>query len=405
MALSRAMDMVSRDLAHHHQQVGYASYKIAKALGLSPDECGTILVAGAVHDIGALPIVNTLDDLVFEHVDQNIHARLGAELLDHYRPFKPVTDLVKYHHISCGEAEKASQAIPVGAFIVHLADNISRRCNPAVFILDQRTAITDGIRGESGVLYPAEVVEAFLEAASREAFWLDLTNGELSAILLKHLSRRSHHDDSDDLEGLASLFSTIIDYRSRFTATHSSGVSATSGALACAAGFGELDCIKMRIAGHLHDVGKLAVPRAILEKPGKLDVHEFNIIKSHTYWTCNILEEIPGIETINSWASLHHERLDGRGYPYHLGEGKLTLGSRIMAVADVFTAITEDRPYRPGMDIATATGVIEDMVRNGALDGDVYEQLKDNIQDINQHRINAQSISRRNYQDLFREFD
>ena len=144
----------------------------------------------------------------------------------------------------------------------------------------------------------------------------------------------------------------------------------------------------MMIAGYLHDLGKLAVSNEILENPGKLSENEFNIIRSHPYYTYHLLESIPAFKTINKWASHHHEKLDGTGYPFHIAGENLSLGSRVMAVSDVFTAITEDRPYRKSMDDDSAKQVLNDMVDSGALDGNVVEILLNNFQTI-KHKCEA----------------
>ncbi len=102
------------------------------------------------------------------------------------------------------------------------------------------------------------------------------------------------------------------------------------------------------------------------------------------------MENIKDLATINSWAALHHERLDGRGYPFGLTGGELSLGCRIMAVADVFTAITEDRPYRKGMTSQKALKVMDNMVNSLALDGDVVSVLKYNYDYLNFIRTAAQ---------------
>jgi len=158
----------------------------------------------------------------------------------------------------------------------------------------------------------------------------------------------------------------------------------------------------MKIAGNLHDLGKLAVPVEILEKPGALTAAEFNIVKAHTYYTYKVLRNFRDMENIREWAAYHHERLDGNGYPFHLQAAELSLGARVMAVADVFTAITEDRPYRAGMAPDRASQVLVDMAANKALDGDVVQLLLDNFADVNQLRVLAQTASREEYQ-AFRE--
>lgn len=143
------------------------------------------------------------------------------------------------------------------------------------------------------------------------------------------------------------------------------------------------------MAGNLHDIGKLAVPTEILDKPGKLTPQEMFIIRQHPYYTHRILSTVPGLETVNTWASLHHKRLDGRGYPFRPRE--LPLGSRIIAVADIFTAITENRPYRRGMDRLQCLAVLDQLVAEGAIDGDVVAVLRHDFDQIHHIRRRSQS--------------
>jgi HD-GYP domain-containing protein (c-di-GMP phosphodiesterase class II) len=167
---------------------------------------------------------------------------------------------------------------------------------------------------------------------------------------------------------------------------HSAGVAASATKLAELVGMGEDECKMMTIAGYLHDVGKLRVPNSILDKPGRLTEEEFNIIKEHPYYTRWILMSVNGFEKIADWAGFHHEKLNGKGYPFHLGAEDLDTGSRIMAVADIFSAITEVRPYRDGMDHDAAMKVMWSNVENGTLDGDLVKLLEDNYLVVDEAR-------------------
>ena len=109
-------------------------------------------------------------------------------------------------------------------------------------------------------------------------------------------------------------------------------------------GFTRNEVKLMEIAGNLHDIGKMAVPNRILEKPGKLDDDEMAVMKAHTYNSYEVINSIDGMQQIAEWAAFHHEKLDGSGYPFHRDRDSLNLGARIMSVADVFTALTEERP-------------------------------------------------------------
>lgn len=153
----------------------------------------------------------------------------------------------------------------------------------------------------------------------------------------------------------------------------------------------------MLIAGYLHDLGKIAIPSSILEKPDKLNDNETKIMRSHTYYTYKLLSEVKEFDTINKWAAFHHERLDGNGYPFHIEGENLTLGSRIMAVADIFTAITENRPYRIGMKDETAIKVLHNMVNTGGIDKRITTLLISNFNDINNLRAQAQTEAANRY--------
>ncbi|RPJ00866.1 MAG: HD domain-containing protein, partial [Deltaproteobacteria bacterium] len=197
---------------------------------------------------------------------------------------------------------------------------------------------------------------------------------------------------------MAELFSQVIDFRSRFTAVHSCGVASTAAALADFCGFSEEECQMMRIAGYLHDLGKLAVPTEILESPKKLQEEDFRIIKCHTFFTCRILETIADLEVITQWASLHHEQLEGGGYPFHYRDKELSRGSRIMSVADVFTALTEDRPYRRGMTPENTIRTLKEMAEVSRLDSGIVSVLIEHFEEINAIRITAQSAAHQEYE-------
>jgi HD-GYP domain-containing protein (c-di-GMP phosphodiesterase class II) len=207
----------------------------------------------------------------------------------------------------------------------------------------------------------------------------------------------------DKILDFSKMFSQIIDFRSSFTATHSKGVTATSTALARLSNFSDTECKMMEVAGYLHDLGKLSVPAEILEKPAGLTTDEFDIIRGHTYFTYKILSNVANLDTINSWASFHHECLDGSGYPFHLKEDGLSLGSRIMAVSDIFTAITEDRPYRKGMTKTESLKIVETMAKNNKIDADIVSVLKLNYDETNSARIIAQNEASIEYKE-FRQY-
>jgi HD-GYP domain-containing protein (c-di-GMP phosphodiesterase class II) len=398
--LSDAVDLVSPALVNHHKQVAYIASCLGEELDLPLEKQKDLILAGALHDIGALSLAERIETLQFDVESVEEHTGLGCGLLNLFEPLASLATIIKNHHVFWNHENDHGQPVLLESHILHLADRIAVLIDMNKEVLGQVNKIYDTIRAQSGKMFKPELVDAFLSLSQKEYFWLDAK----SSTIYRHLRRKARSKtivmDLDQLNGLAMLFAKVIDFRSSFTATHSSGVAASAVFLAQKCGFSERECRMMKIAGFLHDLGKLAVPREILEKPGSLTPEEFNIVRCHTFHTYRILETVEDFETINTWGAFHHERLTGKGYPFHHKGKDLSLGSRIMCVADVFTAITEDRPYRPGMTGDKSMEVLSSMARSQALDAGIVELVGKNRDEINDIRVSAQQESMVLYREL-----
>ena len=173
-------------------------------------------------------------------------------------------------------------------------------------------------------------------------------------------------------EEILSVLSTLLDAKDAYTATHSSSVHQVSLALANAMGLPRKDIFEISIASTLHDIGKVMIPDAIINKPGKLTDEEFGIIKSHPSVSYDMLSGLSSFETINKIVRGHHERFDGRGYPDGLAGDDIPLGARIVAVADTYDAMTSTRSYRKALSHEVA---IEEILRvsGSQLDPEIAE--------------------------------
>ncbi|MBC7332639.1 MAG: HD domain-containing protein [Synergistetes bacterium] len=409
LSLSTAVDLVSPVVFNHHIRVAYASYEIAKVMGLYPENREKVFLAGALHDIGALSVRERVEALKFESIytpEIHNHAENGFKLLKLFEPFREVAQIVRYHHRSWNHGQSQyinGERIPIESHVVHLADRIDSLFHPDGDVLQQVSNIRDRIKALRGTVFNPDAVDAFLELSYKEYFWFDLSSKILATTVYSYVGRSSIFLDEGALNNLAKLFSHIIDFRSRFTATHSAGVAAVAEKLAEIHKFSVLERKLIRIAGYLHDIGKLVVPLSILEVSRKLSQEEYNIIKMHPFYTYKILETIEGFELINTWGSLHHEKIDGSGYPFHLKKESLPLGAIIVALADVYTALTEDRPYREAMPPRSALSEMEKMVLKGKLDSDVFSTLKGNLDEIDEYRKREQAEAYRIYEDFWRE--
>ncbi|HEV2999586.1 MAG TPA: diguanylate cyclase, partial [Solirubrobacteraceae bacterium] len=145
----------------------------------------------------------------------------------------------------------------------------------------------------------------------------------------------------------------MIDGQQMHTRDHSENVAAYTVATAQALGLGRDRIVKLRRAAMLHDVGKIAVPSAVLAKPSRLTAEEFDQIQTHPAIGGLMLAHA-GLTEEASWVRAHHERVDGGGYPDRLSDSQVPLEARILFVADAFEAMTSDRPYQPGMPVEDA---------------------------------------------------
>lgn len=404
--LSQALDLVSPAIVGHHKRVAYIASNLATEIGLPKNEQSDILIAGLLHDAGALTLKERIDPLQFEFdykaEDPHRHALCGYLLLKNFQPLSQIATLIRFHHVSWNDGQGCTfnnEKVPLGSHILHLADRIDILINRNLEILGQAQKITRIIEERAGQMFIPEFMQPIKKLAIIERFWLDPVSSYLDSLLLKKLNtERALSLGPGDLAEMVQVFSHIIDFRSRFTVTHSTGVAASAEILAKLFAFSGDECRLMHIAGLLHDLGKLAVPAEILEKPNQLTPKEMNIIKSHTFHSYRILEKIEPLRTINEWGSFHHERLNGRGYPFHLNADNLSLGSRIMCVADVFTALNEDRPYRKGMTAEKALSILKDMAKNSTLDSAIVNALEQNFEMINSLRVTAQQEEFQKYQ-------
>lgn len=401
--LSDTGDMINSDITNHHKKVAYLAYKIAEGFGMTRDQQRDILMAGLLHDLGAFSPRERIELLDRETPDVHRHAFIGAGMLRSFQPLKAAADIIKYHHIpwDYGKGQACGgEDVPLSSHIIHLADRVVVQIDGNKGIMQQIPAINDNVRGRVGSVFMPELVDVYLSLSSREYIWLDIVYEPLMAIMPNLMSFEFTEMTIDEAIPLTEIFAQIIDFRSPFTARHSSGVAAVAEKLAKLVGFSAKECKMMRIAGYLHDLGKLAVGQEIIEKTGKLDPEEQSIIRSHSFYTYRTLQRIKEFETINTWASLHHERLNGEGYPFHLKADDIPLGSRIMAVADIFTAITEDRPYRAGMPRDQVVKEMDALAASACICPKVNAVVHEHYDLLNEVRVRAQNAAAHKYQKL-----
>ncbi len=399
--LSGALDLVSPEVVGHHKRVAYASVRLAQRLELSRAERTDLFMAGLLHDVGGFTLHSRLAALQFE-ADGARHAEIGHRLLLQNPLLQGVARLVRHHHTPCARFGALDEA-PRALFLSNILNLMDR-----VDVLHMRYGMADTdeifarLAQRAGRQFLPELVRALGDLVADPSFWLGLTSPDPAAALCAEAGLFADRGISrGELLPAARSFSQVIDFRSRFTATHSCGVAETACLLGRLAGLPEADVEALRLAGDLHDLGKLAVPGEILDKPGPLDEAERAVMRRHPELTASILGSVPGLEEVCAWASQHHEQLTGAGYPWALDAGVLSLGSRILAVADVFTAVREDRPYRAGISSADSVRLLRRLGAEGHLDRDLVELVAGHQRAINARRRDVQTRAAAEFREFY----
>lgn len=383
-SLSLAMDYNHRGLMRHHQRVALITSYIAQELQLADSDLWCLYCSAVIHDAGTSTFREKAN---LEHFDVQApweHCQRGAALISNLHILSPLAPILLHHHDRWdghNPSGLTGEEIPLYSRIIFLADRVDILSYQPGNILDQRETITQKISNNSGTMFDPKLVDALVKVATRESFWLDLTLDFIDYHLARRLTTCPVIARQEEIISISRIFAEIIDGKSPFTYRHSRLVAETALLLAYKAGFDKTQQNNMYVAGLLHDLGKLSIPEEILEKPAGLNKNEYNLIKQHTYITHQILSMIDGFEEINQWASYHHETLNGKGYPFQLKAGDIPLGSRIMSVADIFSALIENRPYRDGLPRYKVEKILHNLVKEGSIDDDIVQLLIDNYQE------------------------
>ena len=387
-ALSDALDLVGVDEVFHGKRVGFMATQCGRALGLSELALEELFHAALLHDCGVSStyvhrrLINELD-----WEDAERHCIKGGELLDRFPPLAHLAPIIRYHHTHWDalDALGVPESIARLSNLIYLADRVDALARPHYErdLLLARHTIREMVERLSGSYFAPELATLFLRVSENEAFWLSLEPRHLIRFIYEREREcRPIPISFPELRQLALLFAQVVDAKSPYTMEHSLGVAQLARFLAEQAGLSGETCAKIEVAGLLHDLGKLQVPDEILEKHGALTPEERAMIQRHSFETYQILRGIAGLEDITLWAAYHHETPDGRGYPFHCRGTDLTIEMRIIAVADVFEALAQQRPYRKPLPPDEILDMLRVFVRDHRLDGAVVELAGRHLQEI-----------------------
>ena len=262
-----------------------------------------------------------------------------------------------------------------------------------VFALERGPAMAmQVLRQRSGRWFDPEAVKAAESLHRKSALWMHcLPSSGDSPAQSQRFTRSAVLDlappqiagtSPSHIDSICEAFSEVVDAKSHFTFSHSVGVTWVASAIGEAMGLNPERKQLLHRAALLHDLGKLRVPNSILDKPGHLDADQWSIMREHPGLTGSILRRVKQFRELASIAGSHHEKLDGSGYPNGLHAEEIPLETRILTVSDIYTALTENRPYRAGYSHEQA---IEIMIHESPdkLDADCFEALRSAAEALN----------------------
>lgn len=393
-ALSYALDSVEAELVGvrtgHGKRVAYLSLLMGKEAGYKDEELRDFIGCCLLHD-------NALTEFIYEELSNNNnslpnlsneaavkranhnHSVIGEKNI-RLLPFRTnVENIILYHHENADGSGafglKAAQT-PLKAQILHLADTLDTAniFQPQTMTEPEFNKLCKWVSDRKGTKLSDEVSELFMSSVKLDTIAKVKEKG-LDHCLHEQLHEEILEYSDDTIHNIANLFSKIVDYKSEFTERHSAGVAEKAEIMARHYGFDAEKTIRFYFAGAMHDIGKLAVSNDILEKPGKLTDEEFTAMKDHASATYFVLSKIKEISDIVEWASNHHEKLNGKGYPRGLSADRLSFEDQLMACVDIYQALTEKRPYKDGLSHEKSISIMQGMVERNELNGKIVRDM------------------------------
>ncbi len=349
ISIIKSIDTYNFLLKDHHRRTAIIAYQLGNAYDLDKKNLDDLVIAASLHDIGALYVKERDQLFQIDVEDPEPHEIQGERILKDFKPLEKISRIIRHHHIKYQQIQEGvvdEKDVPLECHFLHLADRID-----VLLLLNEgnpnaREIVIENIHSRFGSVFAPFLKDAFDRVAATSEFWDNIAISSFHDLLFMALDNEAHELDKEDLESLVLVFARIVDYKSAWTATHSVSVSRIAYRLGTLMGLSEDECFEIKIAGYLHDIGKIAVPTELLDKKEHLSDQEMTQIKSHVMYSSLILSPISELETIIKLSANHHEKRNKSGYPLKLSGDSFSLQLDILIFADIFTALNEDRPYR-----------------------------------------------------------
>lgn len=367
-ALALVLDLHEGHKLYHAWRVAVISTMLADEI--LPEHKSDVFIAGLLHDVGAMSLHDHITKYpsMSEQVRNPIirtHTIIGAQVVSDLPGFATAPSLILDHHEHWDghgyPRSKQGEEIISGAQLIRAADTFDFMLRDVSNETPSEVIRKMESRVDRELGKP--IFSAVKKIMSESRFFQDIIDiPRLSSLLFKLRDEISVEgiEEKTDVMGIAlSVFGQVIDAKHAYTFGHSRRVSKYGLLIAIAMNLPHDEVTKIKWAGLVHDIGKVAVPSSILDNASALSAEEYELVKKHSGFTQEILETVSCMKDLAPIAGAHHERFDGKGYHRMLKGKEIPLGARILAVADTFDSLTSIRGYRSDRTIPKAIAEIK----------------------------------------------
>jgi HD-GYP domain-containing protein (c-di-GMP phosphodiesterase class II) len=381
LVISRALDIIEKEKfgasRNHSMRVAVLCSAMGRRMGFDEDSLSALTTCALFHDNALTEYM--LSEREGEGRVDNLrrHCEYGQRNVE-WLPFKKdVSGFILYHHEQedgSGPFGKKAGEYPFEAAFIAAADQADVKNHLQRVPPEGLPELRQKIREQLGAGVSPKAAEALLEVLDREMLEA-LREDAIYSTVEKAIPLWIADIRDPPIIRIAGMIARVIDYKSVYTTKHSMQIANKSWLMADYYGYDETQKAQLYLAAALHDIGKIATPVEILEKPDKLTDEEFTIIKQHVQYTSDWLGGISGFADICRWASNHHEKLSGGGYPRRKKAGELDFNSRLLACMDIYQAVCEERPYHPARSHADTMEILRATAQRGEIDAAIVKDI------------------------------
>lgn len=375
--IRRSCNYVDPRLMDHGFRVSDIIWKILSRMGgYSERQMRDACLLGLLHDIGAYKTEEISRIVHFETVDVEPHEIYGYLFIKYFSPLRELAPCILHHHTWWRDLEprkELSGRQKEIAQVIFLADRIDIALTYEKYSWEM---FRERIQARKGSMFAPALVDLVLEPD----FYIDLQQ-ERRGAAEDWTGLMSDAYSQEEVSGYLMMLVYTIDFRSRHTVTHTVTTTSISWKLSGILGMDEEERNQIACGAVLHDIGKIGIPTEILEYPGRLSPQAMAVMRTHV----DITEKIFGGEIDEAVARIalrHHEKIDGSGYQKGLKGEELTRGERLVAVADIVSALTGTRSYKESYPKERVVGVLTSMKEDGLIDPDIVDILVEHYDEV-----------------------